>query len=266
MKSYLFAACVALATLPALNASADTVTFVGSGTGPGSVPVSASAKFSISGNTLTITLTNTSASNSGQDVPGSTLTGLFWNSVSNAALTPVSASVAPGSSIIQSNTCDLGVAACASLTASTTNVGGEFGYQAAALPGSADRGVASSGYLTTAKPGNIGNFNNGNAGTNLDGPASLDGINFGIVSSAAGFNPNGGLAAEPLIQNAVIFVLTGVAGLTTADISNVSFQYGTALTELNVPGHPGTSVPEPGSLALVAAGLAGVSTLRRRKA
>ena len=114
--------------------------------------------------------------------------------------------------------------------------------------------------------GNIGNFNNGNAGTNLDGPASLDGINFGIVSSAAGFNPNGGLAAEPLIQNAVIFVLTGVAGLTTADISNVSFQYGTALTELNVPGHPGTSVPEPGSLALVAAGLAGVSTLRRRKA
>lgn len=232
-----------------ITASASTATFLGSGVGPGGVSVSASAVFNITGDTLTITLTNTSSSNSGQDVPGSTLTGLFWNSASSRTLTPVSALVAPGSSIIQG--------------ASATNVGGEFGYQAAGFqvgaPAGANRGIASSGYLSTGLPGDLGNFN----GTNLHGPVSLDGINFGIVSSASGFNPNGGLASVPLIQNSVVFVLTGVSGLTTSDISNVSFQYGTAFSELNVPGGGG-KVPEPGSVALVGSALLGLYLTRRR--
>ena len=231
------------------------IIFTGSGTGPGSVPVTASATFDIVGNNLTITLTNTSPSNSGQDVPGSTLSGLFWDFTGNPTLTPLSATIPAASSIIQSGLCVPGP--CAGVT----NVAGEWGYQATSFPGGADRGIASSGYLTTGLAGNIGNFNGGAAGTDLDGPASLNGINFGIVSAAAGFNPNGGLA-RPLIQDTVVFILSGVSGLSNSDISDVSFQYGTSITELNVPGTP-RRVPEPGTLALL--GLAAVVLAYRRR-
>jgi len=233
--------------------------FTGAGTGPGGVPVSASASFAFSGNTLTITLANTSGSNTLQDVPGSTLTGLFFDLTGNPTLTPMSATVAAGSSII--GTCDL--VSCAGVT----NVAGEFGYDETSLPGGADRGISSSGYLSTGLPGNIGNFNGGAAGTDLDNPASLDGINFGIVSTAA-FNPNGGLQDEPLIRSAVVFVLTGVSGLGDSSVSHVSFQYGTALTELNIPGTPdrppARDVPEPATLVLLAAGFIGLSRKRLR--
>lgn len=256
----LFSAAL-LTGLIAAPALAVPITFNSSGTGPGGVAVSASATFDITGNNLTILLRNTSPSNSGSDVPGSTLSGLYFDLTGNPTLTPVSATLAPGSTIIQLSQCDN----CPPLT---TDLGGEFGYQAASgLPGGADRGISSSGYLTTGLPGNIGNFNNGAAGTDLDGPASLNGINFGIVSSAAGFNPNGGLSSVPLVQDAVLFLLTGVAGLGIGDISNVSFQYGTSLTELNVPGSPGfpplQTVPEPAVWSLIALGMLGL--LRRRR-
>jgi len=206
---------------------ATPITFAGSGVGPGSVPVSAQAIFDITGNTLTITLINTAPSNDGQDLPASTLSGVFWNFTGNPLLTPVSATVTSGSIV--------GDACSETSCVGVTDVGGEFGYKAAALTGGADRGISSSGYLKTGLPGDIGNFNNGAAGTNLDNPESLNGINFGIISAAAGFNPNGGLENDPLIQDRAVFVLTGVNGLDYTDISNVSFQYGTALTELNVP-------------------------------
>ncbi|MDR4516616.1 MAG: PEP-CTERM sorting domain-containing protein [Nitrosomonas sp.] len=253
-NSYLFTGLLAVATAMPMAAAADAITFTGSGTGPGSVPVSASAIFDISGNTLTITLRNTSVSNNGQDVPGSTLTGLLWDFTGNPLLTPVSATVAPGSSIIQANTCTTG------LCAGATNVGGEFGYQGSSLGFGSDRGISSSGYLSTGLPGNLGNFN----GTNLDNPNSLDGINFGIVSSSSGFNPNGGLSNDPLVQDAVVFILSGVNGLSINDISHVSFQYGTSLTELNIPGDP-TPMPEPTILSLLGLGLLGFSVIRKQK-
>ena len=220
-------------------AQATPFTFTGSGVGPGAVPVSAQAIFDITGNTLTITLINNAPSNSGQDVPGSTLSGLFWDFTGNPLLTPVSATVASGS--IVSAACS--PASCVGVT----NVGGEFGYQVTSFPGGADRGISSSGYVATGLPGNIGNFNNGSAGTNLDNPNSLNGINFGIISAAAGFNPNGGLVNDPLIQDRAVFVLTGVNGLTYADVSDVSFQYGTSLTELRITGNcTAGCLPPPG--------------------
>jgi hypothetical protein len=247
----------------AAPAAAIPISFSGSGTGPGSVPVSALATFDINaaGTMLTITLQNTSDSNSGQDVPGSTLTGLFFDLTGNPILTPTSASVALGAILgTCSNTANCGT---------TTDVAGEFGYQVASFGGGSDRGIASSGYLTTGLADNVGNFNVGAAGVNLDDPASLDGINFGIISAAAGYNPNGGLDMVPVIRDTVTFVLTGAAGsLLNVAISNVSFQYGTSLTELNVPGTPdrppSRDVPEPATLVLIAAGLIGLSRRRLR--
>ena len=252
----------AAAAAVSASANAAPVLYTGSGTAAG-VPVSASVAFDISGNTLTIVLKNTSPSNNVQDVPGSTLTGVFFDLTGNPTLVPVSALIAAGS-LLQTGTCT------GTCNASTTNVGGEWGYQATSLPGGADRGISSSGYLTTGLAGNIGNFNNGAAGTNLDNPTSLDGINFGIISAAAGFNPNGGLAGDPLIQDTVTLILTGVSGLTSDDISDVSFQYGTALTETNIPGFdppppPHIEATEPATLTLLGLSLAGMGFYRNRR-
>lgn len=261
MKKLLTNLLLGVVATTALNAAADSALFPGAGIGPGGIAVSASAFVDFSGDLLTITLKNTSEANSGTDVPGSTLTGFFWKFKDgiNPTLIPVSATVAPGSSVL--GTCS--VLSCVSVNNLGVNVGGEFGfgYQALGFPGGTQWGIASSGYLTSGLPGDMGNFN----GANLDDPVSLDGINFGLVSNAADYNPNGGLAGIPVIQSAVVFVLSGASGLQTSDIVTGNFQYGTSFSELNVLDAPPTQVPEPSSAALLVLGLLGLGVAQRGK-
>ncbi|HET7569879.1 MAG TPA: XDD4 family exosortase-dependent surface protein [Gammaproteobacteria bacterium] len=262
MKLLSLSALGAAAILFTVSAAVATpITFTASGTAAGN-SVSASAQFTFSGDNLTIVLTNTSGAATGQDVPGSTLTGLFFDLTGNPTLTPVSATA---SDIVQEGECDTG-----DCSGTGVDVGGEFGYQhesGSGFPNGAGEGIASAGYITTGLPHNIGNFNNGAAGTDLDSPASLDGINFGIVSNSYA-NPNGGLASEPLVQDHVTFFLSGVDGLDNLDISNVSFQYGTSFSEANIPATPVQPVPGPDGLLMFATGLlllAGLGYASRKK-
>jgi len=238
---------VCLASRPA---SAESILFTGTGPGASGVTLNASAFFDIAGTTLTITLSNLGdTSGAGSDVPGNQLTGLFFDLPNGMTLTPVSATIA-GGTIFHPGACS----PSPGCTSSTTNVGGEFGYQTGNFPGSADRGIASAGYI-----GGNPNFN----GPNLQGPAAVAGPNFSIIAPITAsnpFNPNGGLSSVPLIDGTVEFTMTIAGGtLTAADLKNVSFQYGTNLSEARVSangGEGGASVPEPATALLAVTGIA----------
>jgi hypothetical protein len=238
MKKALFALtfllALALMTPPAL---ADIV-FTGS-----SGNRAASANFQNIGGDLVITLTNTSTAD--VLVPVDVLTGLFFD---------ISASLTPVSALLNSSTVAYG-------PDGGGNVGGEWRYEAGlAAPGGASKGIYSAGF---GFPGDAANFN----GANLQNPAALDGLQYGITSAgdnlATGNAPVTG--GNALIQNSVVFTLSGISpgfNPDSTNITNVSFQYGTALNEPNVPG---TSVPDGGvTLVLLGSALMGVETLRRK--
>jgi hypothetical protein len=222
---------ITLLALSAPFAHADIATFSGQ-----SGSLKASAKFDFSGNDLIITLTNTATV--APDASNQTLTGVFFNLTGQPALTKVSATIAPGSSIVQTNQCDVNCVG-------STDVGGEFGYATGVGP--SFYGISSSGYI-----GGAGTLF---GGLDFDAPDSPNGINFGIVHD--GFvdgSGNGGMDNDPLIDNSVVFTFSGVAGLTAAAVSQVVFTYGTSLTEPSFPGTrnpPQSQVPEPSSILLL---------------
>jgi hypothetical protein len=209
---------------------------------------SASATFDIVGGNLQITLTNTSL----YDVTsptggGGILTALFFDFLPATILTPVSATLGSGSTVFFGP--DGG-----------GNLGGEWAYGSGLMwaPGSAGLGVSSSGLGLFGQA----NFNGGN----LQGPTALDGLQYGITSAGdnltTGNTPVTGQFA--LIQNSVVFTLSGNPAFTTIEdyeISNVSFQYGTALCDPNVPGIP---IPEPATGVLLIVGSMLLLTARRR--
>lgn len=229
-----------------------SIEFSGSGTGIENASLSSSALFIITNDILTITLTNTATSdntNSNKDVPGNTLTGIKFDWTNNLTLNPETATISPGS-IVQGNQCDIGPC-----NGATTNVGGEFAFNTNI--GGFEYAVSSAGWIGTSS----GNFN----GPNLDGTNAPGGINFGIISNDPSFLPNGGLASDPLIRNSVVFTLSGATGLSILAISNVTFQYGTSLTEPMFPETSEKVVPEPSTILLFGTGLAGMLAWRWRK-
>ncbi|MEK6643580.1 MAG: XDD4 family exosortase-dependent surface protein [Planctomycetota bacterium] len=223
-----------LCATPIQSTSAAPITFSAS-----SGNLAASATFEVVGGNLQVTLTNSSLFD--VLVPADVLTGMFFD-VNGAApvLTPVSAILGLGSSAVFGVT-DLGGV-----------VGGEWAYGAslAGAPHGATRGISSSGLGLFSGP----NF----PGSNLQGPAGVDGMQYGILS--AGDNIATGNAAvtgsNAFVKNAVVFLLSGIDGNfdPSAVIGNVSFQYGTALTEPNIP--------EPATMTMLA--MSAFACLRNR--
>ena len=214
------------------------------GASPLTVPVSqgslaAKAVFDVSGTDLIVTLTNTSSS----DVmaPADVLTALFFDSATPLTLARTSATLSIGSVVHFGSTDPGGV------------VGGEWAYGSglAGAPHGSAYGISSTG-VNLFGPGD--RF----PGNDLQPPASPDGVQYGITST--GDNVANGNAtvtgANALIQNEVVFVLSGLPANfdPSTQISNVNFQYGTDLSEPNIP--------EPGTLGLLAVGVLGM--LRRR--
>jgi hypothetical protein len=210
--------------------------------------LAATANFTVSGNTLTVVLTNTGTGFIND--ASSVLTGIFFNISGAPTLTTVSA-LLNGSTVTPGGTAPTG-----------GNVGGEWAYSGSLGSGApAPYGISSSGFGFFGQP----NFN----GPNLQNPAAVDGINYGIVNATyVNGQGNGGINSTPLIRNAVTFTLSGLpVGFSDSSINNVQFQYGTDLAEPRLVGANPDPIPEPSSALgmLFLGSIGGAAALKRKK-
>jgi hypothetical protein len=265
MKRFMFNAMLVAVGLALLSmpAAADSVTFTGTGTGVNGATLSASVTFTVSGNNIIVTLTNTASGDINESA--NLLTGVFF-SFAGGSLTAGSAALGSGSTVVNCAPSKNANQNC-TFPSGGTDVSGEwaFAQNISGAPGGANTVIASSGFGNYG--GSTNRFDNNQ---NWQGPASVDGAQFGIAP--AGYTTtgdNGGLNNDALIVNVAVFTLTGWTGGNIAGLfSNVSFQYGTDISEPNIPGCENgncTPVPEPGTLALFGTGLLGLAGVIRRR-
>jgi hypothetical protein len=244
--------------------SARAVKYTGSTTATvkkeGNVTFKASATFVVSNLELVVTLSNTGTYDPRS--PADILTGVFFDFAADPHLTPVSATVAPSSSVIN-HFPGLGF---------DGDVGGEWAYtnnlKYTTSEGTDNEGISSTKLKWFKKKDLF-------PGGKIKGTSSLNGVNFGITTlNDLASNDEGGLKNKGLIQNTVVFVFdlpNNLKNLTTdeilGDISDVTFQYGTGIkTGLDIAGILVAQIPEPNTISLVAAGLLGAVALTGARA
>lgn len=238
-----------LAFIVAVSPAWSTVTY----TGYNSNGLNAQVDFDLVGSQLQVTLSNISTAD--VLVPANVLTGVFFDyGAGTLTLTPVSGVLNAGSVVVNGTTDPGNV------------VGGEWAYKGglSGAPHGAKYGISSSG-LGLFGPGDL--F----PGSNLDGPTSPDGLQYGITSLGDNIaTGNAEVLGSPLIKNSVVFLLSGLPTnfvLTNDSFKNVSFQYGTALDEPNLTtGYNPTGEPGvPGPAAALSFGIGFWAAIRRRK-
>ena len=196
----------------------------------------ASAKFETSGTNLIVTLTNTSALDA--LVPTDVLTGVFFDIGGSALLLGRTGAVVPAGSSVFNGPVDPG-----------NVVGGEWAYLGglSGAPHGAKYGISSAG-LGLFGPSDL--F----PGNDLQPPTSPDGVQYGITTAGDNLaTGNAPMMSNALIKNEVVLTLSGVPANfdPMASIGNVSFQYGTALDEPNIPAPSGVALLGISGLALL---------------
>ena len=224
-----------------MNAAAGPVLFTG-----GSGGLAATVSFDLVGSQLQVVLSNTSTGD--VLVPSDALTAVFFNIAGNPLLTRNSA-IAGGPTYLGST----------NVSGAGTVVGGEWAYLNGLSQYAANSGISSSG---------LGVFGPGDRfpGANLSGPESPNGVEYALAS--AGDNPatgNAGILGEELTKSSVTFLLTTASPFDLSAIGNVTFQYGTSLSEGHFSGTTSRSVPEPGTLGLAGLALLAGAGIRRRR-
>jgi len=241
MRSILLKSLSALSVVVSMHTAATPVLFSGSSGG-----LSATVSFDIVGSQLQVVLSNTSIGD--VLVPSDVLTAVFFNIAGNPLLTRNSA-ISGGSTYVGPT----------NVSGAGTVVGGEWAYLTGLSQYSANSGISSSG---------LGIFGPADRfpGANLSGPETPNGLEYGLAS--AGDNPvtgNGGILGEELTRSSVHFLLTSASPFDLSTISNVTFQYGSALSEGHFSGTTVRSVPEPDTLALAGLALLAGAGIRRRR-
>jgi hypothetical protein len=221
MRSILLKSVSSLAVVVSLHAGAAPVLFTGS-----SGSLAATVSFDIVGSQLQVVLSNTATGD--VLVPTDVLTAVFFNITGNPLLTRSSA-ISGGPTYLGST----------NVSGAGTAIGGEWTYLNGLSQYSANSGISSSG---------LGIFGPGDRfpGLNLAGPESPNGLEYGLAS--AGDNPatgNAGILDEELTKSSVSFLLTTSSPFDLSAISNVTFQYGSALSE----GHFSGTRPRIGARA-----------------
>jgi len=241
MRSILLKSVSALSVVVSMHTVAAPVLFSGSSSG-----LSATVSFDIVGSQLQVVLSNTSTG----DVldPSDVLTAVFFNIAGNPLLTRDSA-ISGGTTYLGST----------NVSGAGTVFGGEWAYLNGLSQYSANSGISSSG---------LGIFGAGDRfpGANLSGPTSPNGGQYGLASAtddpATG---NAGILGEELTKSYVNFLLTAGSPFDLSAISNVTFQYGAALSDGHFSGTTPSSVPEPGTLGLAGVALLAAAGIRRRR-
>jgi len=245
-------ACLAVAVIAG---NAQAVTDFGFSQGD----LSAKVTFEAVGDTLIVTLENTATADVAN--PADVLTGVFFNiEGSSGALTMESALLtdAMASSVLFGS--GLGNTGLGyNDYAGAGDIGSEAGYRTGAASEKTGLGDHAIGMVGMDDFLGVNTRFDQVASHNLQGPESLNGIEYGIVNSdytGGGNNPINGPHA--LITSGVVFTFSGFSGFSESDISKIRFNYG---TELN-------PIPEPSAALVFSVGLLVVGQqlgIRKRK-